>query len=516
MKRLAAFLIILAALALAPFEHAVARLPNVAGISGCPSPTTEGSIIRPNTSCQLVEVGGNLWSYLNTGTLNQSNNGGTSWTSVTSAPLGAQRNNSGHIYWSQPFPPNSVPNWFRNGGFITQEISPTATPQGSIFLDVTTGLGYVSISHLLHNVAPGNTVTIPANPSGITAWSSAYQIGVSNLTVNIAAGAAMCCTQASGNAFWVLDVPSNVDGFTLNFGSGTSLGYIHDPSGGQYRGVNMANGTNWTLAGTGASPGLIHHADFGLQGLAQRTGSAHVTNMWFDSNGAQNNASSTHGVYLNYGTDPLAISPVTFSRGGSSCPIDDSHPGFPYKLRWASGSLDHLYALGEPSIIGTPIIQCQHSAAIDLSCGGVWSFSHIVAEIGQGAINQGIQAIRFGAEAAGTNCPNVGPGGIGWATNSLTIDHSLILLDVVGDTHGGPFAIQNTHGLPNPTIGTSIIVDNGAGVRSLATALGVNVTDLGTNTYYPDRATAAAALGWPSTDAFGNPCCADPYIPPIP
>lgn len=38
----------------------------------------------------------------------------------------------------------------------------------------------------------------------------------------------------------------------------------------------------------------------------------------------------------------------------------------------------------------------------------------------------------------------------------------------------------------------------------------------GGNVCYADRATAGAALAWPATDFQGNPCCAFPYLPPVP
>ena len=70
------------------------------------------------------------------------------------------------------------------------------------------------------------------------------------------------------------------------------------------------------------------------------------------------------------------------------------------------------------------------------------------------------------------------------------------------------------------TISNTVVVLNDSSVvkcnAANPTILGPHVTDGGGNHCYPNRAAAAAALGWSGTDVWGNPCCAFPWLPARP
>ena len=116
--------------------------------------------------------------------------------------------------------------------------------------------------------------------------------------------------------------------------------------------------------------------------------------------------------------------------------------------------------------------------------------------------------------------------------NNIVVDHNYIIWDgTINGAEGVPSVCMGAH-TGNPPIcnqgswagGTAsnnvYVGDTANGVTCSSDFggsgnlyIGAGMTNT-SNTCYNSRALAGAALGWPGTDAFGNTCCAFPYVPP--
>lgn len=511
------------------------------GISGCPagSPSPDGSEILPAQapSCILADVLGNQFQfqtsvgqpylYVNQGSgftqLGQRdaleiNSSGKSFNGAhclgfNSYPVGV----SG-LFWAQ-----NTTSGFDNVTWI----NPTTPLPNEFFIGAT---GYHDLGSALTAAISGQTVEIHATPAGMPLYrGGASMPSTNNLTLLYDSGSITGCYAVFGNAALVFGAQ---DSIVVN---GGEWAYEQDTNTGLFRAINLSAASNSTVEN-----GYYHDNDMGVLS-AGAAGTTTIYNDVFLHNGSHgvNDASpgEKHNLYLSCNNGSGGADPTSCSRGASqeySIQLLKSYctssGGYEMKLRGANATggpiIQSIFTEADPTGVFTGS-SCKDSATVDMPCGGAYTFGDGTA--GHGDIfelgNQlepsaGFTGFaRLGEEAqgaAGLNCPYPGPG---WATNSIVINKAIIIND---NTSGSPGVCYIPNGSNNsgswnflPYV-SSAIVENSVLVGNGTSNIGYGqCSDGGGNTLYISRAAAAAAdpTHWPSTDAYGNPCCAAPYLP---
>ena len=438
----------------------------------CPvgSPSPDGSSIGPaaagHSSCTLTDYQGLRWRY-NADVLAlvyprqfdiaryaefQINSGGKAFA------RGGCQKLPGVSLWFQNF----------NDGF-GPVLEPMHPRTSDVFVDVTRSVGRTTLNGLMTSgsIRNGDVISIEGI-SGVPILQTSSRIANSNLTMNFAAGVAIGCAVDLGTGI-IVGQGSSSDGLTIN---GGEFAYAIDRSSGQYRGIYPATSHNWTLNGT-----YVHDNDMGFLS-SDNNGTMTFDGVVFEHNGSYLCPSGCHNVYLGGHSDTTGYNAQTKNGAVFWC---TNQGGYPFKSRAPAGLLTKSIFAGEDSIH----TDCNASAAIDLACGGNYTVSYDVLELGPNAGNTTL--VRYGDDenGSGANC-TIG----GWPSgNTLVIDHAILILDKPGSPTLVCFntrACQLHPGWP-VTIQDSTIVTNGT-QNTAFSALCPGCVDGGGNTIYAGRA----------------------------
>lgn len=389
---------------------------------------------------------------------------------------------------------------------LNEMSAPGASPQTNAASIGATN--YTSLGAAVTAVANGQTIQQHARTgANFWVWNDAdlghgNNNAVSGVTIGCDSGVALYAARDGNNNAII-----NLFAATNTTITGCELGYDHSvANNGPYPCLNIPRGqTGLTYTG-----GYIHDCDMGVLG-GGNNGTLTFTNVVWDHNGGDTGSgAAAHNIYFSYPSGQATeTTTLAISGGGSYCMKNTkllnniaSDVGFEFKSRVSGGTIQN-FTIAEPS--QHLYSDCNQSTAVDISCGGQYTFggttagTGVVIELGPDyqAGPRGI--IRYTAELTNTSdCPT---GGTGYATNTLLVQNCWAINDTGATipTNGidVPVVYGYSHGF-SMTVKNCKIVNPYA--TSLADALGPGVTDGGGNTLYASRA-AAGLSAYPALPA---------------
>lgn len=291
---------------LTPLAFSPGSPREAANSAACPvgSPSPDGSKIYPaaagHTSCVLTDVNGLQLEYQGSTVFY---NQGSGWIALGMRTT-VQINSGGRSFIgtycaSSTRPPRPYPTgmfWWQNnsgGTEVVPWINPTTPLPDEFYLTHgTTATHYQTLPAAIAAATSGNSLEVKPTPTGLPLYRMPAQVKLTKITINFDHGAVGGCLPIYGNAFLQSDYGAAA-GLTIN---GSEIAYIHDYSGGGYRGVNFGGAPRVTL-----NDAYLHDNDMGLLSSGASS-SVTLNNDLFIHNGSLGNNDPTpgekHNLYL--------------------------------------------------------------------------------------------------------------------------------------------------------------------------------------------------------------------------
>lgn len=521
------------------------------GSSACPSPSSDGSIIFPNTNC-TVTAQGHSWFFCGISAdkvnyqIAYDDTSHCGWNTG----LSIARANNGNMYWSTKWPTCGT-NWQESlySGNAFSQPPPSAT-QLTNFQDTTKGTTAGSLAQL--NISAGDNIQITQAPLayGFNCWPYAFAISTPNITLtlnnatfnDVNNGDAMVYVRAAG----VMITTDAINGSAINVASHQHG--VCDPLPGVrvYR-----NEPNTTIGGLSTTALLT--IQNGEEGILTSYGDGtttihHVTLSNIGANGL------CHGIYISNGSPPspfttedptmrddvsdvVFINPNNGGSGGPAFKFDDACDGSPCN----EVNLEIYCTVANDNV-------CDTGTTYDGQCGGLHNITAALFEnYGYGA-NTGYSwamvQVNWGKSGCPQNAPpktffhfdqtlwvidgqtsGTGPqGAVLVCANQWDYGTSGRSCDSAADAQAGIVAITNSQIVDNTTTraahpvwaGFDVTVD----INNTVAPAGPTSPAVGdTNTYYASRADACAVnvgFNWAGCNTAPYVKGAFPFMPSRP